>query len=221
MKNLYKKHKTHIMYSLKPKLKKIIIVFLLMIFNITFWITFKNVDRNFKPTVTALATSYSSAYTSELINQSSEEIAIPKSAYSEICNINKNENGEIISVETNTSVINKIKLELSNKILDKIKNADYREFGVPVGNLTNTYILSGRGPKIPIRLTNASAPKITVENKFESSGINQTKHKISLITSIDIQIVLPYETVVKTVNSETMLCETIIVGKVPNVYISK
>ena len=219
MKNIFSKYRTHILYNIRPKFKKIIIITLLMTFNITFWITFKNVDQNFKPTVTALASSYSTTHTISIINRACKEM--PAYDYSKICQINKNENGEILSITTKTSEINKIKLNLSQNIIEKINNTNYKELGIPIGNLTNTYIFMGRGPKIPIRIIGTSIPKITVDNKFEDAGINQTKHKISLITSIDIQIVLPYETVTKTVNTETMICETIIVGKVPNVYISK
>lgn len=221
LKNLYNKHKSHIIYSIKPKFKKIVLLLLLMIFNITFWFTFKNVDQNFKPTVTALATSYSSTYTLSMINESIRELNLPESIYSDICKINKNENSEIVSITTKTSNINKIKLNLSERIIKRINTSDSTELGVPIGNLTNMYIFSGRGPKIPIKLTSASSPEIKVENKFESAGINQTKHKISLLTTVNIQIVLPYETLTKQVGAETLICETIIVGKVPDVYISK
>lgn len=192
-----------------------------MIFNITFWLTFKTVDENFKPIVTALATSYSATYTTSVINESVKDTTEPEADYSEICQINKNENGEIISITTKTNTVNNIKLRLSEKIIQKIKNSDSKELGVPIGNLTNTYILSGRGPKIPIKILTSSAPKVAIESKFESAGINQTKHKISVITTVDIQIILPYETITKTVSSESLICETIIVGKVPNVYVSK
>ena len=40
----------------------------------------------------------------------------------------------------------------------------------------------------------------------------QTKHKISLVTSVEIQIVLPYETLTTSVSSESLICDTIIIN---------
>lgn len=221
LKNLYNKHKCHIIYSIKLKCEKVILIFLLIIFNISFWITFKNVEKNFKPTVTSLSTSYSSTYAVSVINQSIKEVTDNKINYSDICQINKNDEGEIISITTNTSLINSIKLKLSNKIIENLRKKNSQDLGIPIGNLTKTYIFSGRGPKIPIKVMTASSPKIVVESKFESAGINQTKHKISIITTVEIQIILPYETLTTAVSSESLICDTIIIGNVPNVYVSK
>ena len=221
LKNLYNKHKAHISYSLKQKSKKISVMILLMTFNISFWITFKNVEKNFQPIVTALATSYAGTYATTAVNEAVKQIANSKIDYSEICNISKNENGDIKSITVDTATINLIKLKISETIIKNIEKSDSQQLGIPIGNLTNTYILSGRGPEIPVKIMTVSSPKVAVESKFESAGINQTKHKISIITNVDIQIILPYETTVKSIQSESLMCETIIVGNIPNVYISK
>lgn len=221
MKNLFNKHKTHIIYSIKLRGCKILIVFMLIIFNISFWLTFKVVEKNFKPSVSALAASYSSTYVTSLINKSFEEIKDKKINYSDLCKINKNENGEIMSVTTDTSTIHDMELRLSNRLIEKLSKNDYQDLSIPIGNLTKTYIFSGRGPKIPVKILAASSPATKVESKFESTGINQTKHKISLITTIEIRIVLPYETLTTTITSEALICDTIIIGNVPEVYISK
>ena len=209
------------MYSIKSRSKKIIIIIMLMIFNISFLFTFRLIEKNFKPSVSALAEAYAGTYTSSVINKAIKETTILNTEYSELCYINKNEDGEIISVTSDTNTINKIKLNLSEKIIEKLKPSGSQEIGIPIGNLTKTYILSGRGPEIPIKVITTSSPNITIESSFESAGVNQTKHKISLFTTVEIQIILPYETLTKTVSYESLISETIIVGKVPDVYVSK
>lgn len=194
---------------------------MLILFNISFFITFKYIEKNFQPTVKALATSQSQTFIMSTIDESVEEIPDIFTNYSELCYITKNEKGEIISITTNTNIINKIKLNLSENIVERIKHSHLQNLGIPIGNLTNTYILSGRGPKIPIKILTSSSPEIHIESKFESAGVNQTKHKISIITNIKIQIILPNETLHEQVSYEALLSETIIVGKVPDVYVSK
>lgn len=221
MKNRYKKHKNHIIYSINIRFKKTMGIMLLITFNISFLLTFKIVENNFKPSVSSLAASCSSTYVTSVINKSIRDSTEQKINYSDLCKINKNDDGEIISITTDTSAINNIKLKLSENIIKNLNYTKDHTLGIPIGNLTKTYILSGRGPEIPIKILTTSSPKITVESKFESTGINQTKHKISLVTTIEIHIILPYETTTKTVISESLICDTIIIGKVPDVYIAK
>lgn len=221
MRNTYNKHKTHMIYSFKLKIKRFTIITLLLIFNISLFFSYRIMEKNFKPTVSALAVSYVTTYTTDFINNSVKQIQKHNFDYSDICVISKNDNGEIISISTNANIVNSIKLKLSEKIVQSSTNPKYQEHKIPVGNLSNSYILSGRGPEIPIRILTSSSPKISVESSFESTGINQTKHKISIVTNVDVKIILPYETITKNIISESLLCETIIVGKVPDVYIAK
>ena len=106
-------------------------------------------------------------------------------------------------------------------LIGLINNTSYEDVEIPIGSITKSHFMSGRGPKIPIRLLITGSPKMEIDNKFESAGINQTKHKISIITTVEIEVILPYDNVKTTVSSETMLFETVIVGKIPNVYVSK
>lgn len=194
---------------------------MLIIFNTTFLFAFKKIETNFHPTVKALATAKVINHIMTTIDSSITEIPDTYTDYSDICQINKNEAGEIISITLNTNAVKKIKSHLSRTIVKNITQTHFEELGIPIGNLTKTYILSGRGPKIPIKILTASSPDIHIESHFEAAGINQTKHKISIYTNIDIQIILPYETIIKKVTYESLLSETIIVGKVPDVYVSK
>lgn len=220
LKNMYNKHKTHIIYSLKLKSKKITILLMICIFNISFLFTFKIIEKNFRPTVKALAISQAKIYMTEIIDESIKNLPELYTDYSNICQINKNEAGKIISVTTNTDSVNNIKLNLSDTIIKKLSK-DSVALDIPIGNLTNTFILSGRGPRIPIKIMIASAPDIHIDSNFESVGINQTKHKLSIITNIDIFILLPNDTISQRISSEVMISETIIVGEIPNLYVSK
>ena len=221
MKNQYKKHKSHIIYTIKLRNKKIFIIIMLIIFNTTFLFAFKKIETNFQPAVKALATAKVINHIMTTIDSSISEIPNTYTDYSDICQINKNEAGEIISITLNTNDVKKIKSHLSKTIVKNITQTHIEDLGIPIGNLTKTYILSGRGPKIPIKILTASSPNIHIESHFEDAGINQTKHKITILTNIDIQIILPYETIYKKVSYESLLSETIIVGKVPDVYVSK
>jgi len=221
MKNRYKKHKTHIIYAIKIQNKKLPWIIMLIIFNTIFLFAFNKIETNFQPIVKALATAKVKNHIMKTIDYSISKIPDTYTDYSNICQIHKNPSGEIISITLNTNAVKNIKSKLSKTIVQNISQLHSEELNIPIGNLTNTYILSGRGPKIPIKIIITSSPDIHIESYFEDAGINQTKHKISIFTNIEAQIILPYETMIKKVTYESLLSETIIVGKVPNVYISK
>lgn len=220
MKNRYRKHKSHIIYSMNLNSRRFFMIFFSILFITSSSVAYKIVEKTFQPIVRTLALSETNTLAFKLINDTVEEIG--KSVnYSNLYTINKNESGEIISIISNTSEINKIKIQMSEMLIDKSNALLTEEVGVPIGNLTKTHLLSGRGPLIPIKVLITGSPKIELKNDFKSTGINQTKQTISLMTTVEIDVILPFENAKTSMTTETMLCETVIVGKIPEVYISR
>ena len=220
MKNRYRKHKSHIIYSMNLNSRRFFMIFFSILFITSSSVAYKIVEKTFQPIVRTLALSETNTLAFKLINDTVEEIG--KSVnYSNLYTINKNESGEIISIISNTSEINKIKIQMSEMLIDKSNALLTEEVGVPIGNLTQTHLLSGRGPLIPIKVLITGSPKIELKNDFKSTGINQTKQTISLMTTVEIDVILPFENAKTSMTTETMLCETVIVGKIPEVYISR
>ena len=56
------------------------------------------------------------------------------------------------------------------------------------------------------------------DSKFVSVGINNTLHKIYLTISARVDMNLPIKKQTINVKQQILLCESVIVGKVPNVY---
>ena len=220
MKNRYRKHKSHIIYSMNLNSRRFFMIFFSILFITSSSVAYKIVEKTFQQIVRTLALSETNTLAFKLINDTVEEIG--KSVnYSNLYTINKNESGEIISIISNTSEINKIKIQMSEMLIDKSNALLTEEVGVPIGNLTKTHLLSGRGPLIPIKVLITGSPKIELKNDFKSTGINQTKQTISLMTTVEIDVILPFENAKTSMTTETMLCETVIVGKIPEVYISR
>ena len=55
---------------------------------------------------------------------------------------------------------------------------------------------------------------------FESAGINQTRHEISLEASVMMRIVIPAGADSVSVSTYVPIAESIIVGSVPDSYVS-
>ncbi len=131
----------------------------------------------------------------------------------------KNERGELTAISSNMARVN----ALSAKILDRVVGAtDNRTLKVeiPLGNLTGISLLMGHGPSIPVRIISLTSSRVEFQNNIVTAGINQTKHQISLLVVVDIDILIPWATESAQVTTEVLIADTIIVGQVPQTYFS-
>ena len=131
----------------------------------------------------------------------------------------KSEAGEITAISSNMARIN----ALSAKILDRIVGATDTHMltvNIPVGNLTGVSLLMGRGPKVPVKIITMTSSRVEFNNSIVTAGINQTKHQINLEVIVDIDILVPWGTESTQVITEVLIADTIVVGRVPDTYLS-
>ena len=131
----------------------------------------------------------------------------------------KSEAGEITAISSNMARIN----ALSAKILDRIVGATDTHMltvNIPVGNLTGVSLLMGRGPKVPVKIITMTSSRVEYNNSIVTAGINQTKHQINLEVIVDIDILVPWGTESTQVVTEVLIADTIVVGRVPDTYLS-
>ena len=131
----------------------------------------------------------------------------------------KSEAGEITAISSNMARIN----ALSARILDRIVGATDTHMltvNIRVGNLTGVSLLMGRGPKVPVKIITMTSSRVEFNNSIVTAGINQTKHQINLEVIVDIDILVPWGTESTQVVTEVLIADTIVVGRVPETYLS-
>ncbi len=141
-------------------------------------------------------------------------------SYGDLVNVVKDESGDVSYIEANS-----VRINLLSKTMSKVVMSNFLEFAknpikIPLGSFSGISILTGVGPKIAFNVNPYGEVYCYFTSAFESAGINQTYHKIYLVISININIVFPFERVKVTSSSEVLLCETLIVGNIPEVYLN-
>ena len=121
-------------------------------------------------------------------------------------------------VTTNTALINTISRKAIDASQEKIERLGEEGVPIPLGSLSGITILAGQGPDVYIKVFPIGAVNATLSSQFEAAGINQTKHKIMLNVTADIKVVMPGANNVVKTQAEILLCENIILGKVPEFY---
>ncbi len=141
-----------------------------------------------------------------------------KIKYNEIVLINNDGEGNVTSVEFDTVLLTKIKSGVISEIQSNINKTKSTVMNIPVGTLSGNQFLNNRGPRIRIELDISSAVYSKISSKFISAGINQTLHQITLSISTDIFFIMPWYRSSGGYQTEFIIAETIIVGKVPDAY---
>lgn len=128
--------------------------------------------------------------------------------------------GDLISIEINTAKLIVLQNGLEKEILSSLSAIKATEFGVPLGSLLGGKLLSGRGPEIKVKTVPLSSLNCSTVNSFESVGINHTLHRVELQFTAEFKASAPFAETEFENTFEITLCESIIIGEVPNVYLN-
>ena len=147
-----------------------------------------------------------------------EAITSGKLSYDRLISFEKDADGRITAVHSNMAAFNRLQAEILDIVLARIEQVSARELSIPIGSLTGTPLLAGRGPRIRMRMESIGSSSAEFQNQFETGGINQTRHQIILEINVSVSILLPGFTTATKVSSAITVAETVIVGAVPETY---
>ena len=137
--------------------------------------------------------------------------------YDYFVTLEKDNNGDITAITTNMSRINYFSTEILSDVVHA-SDSGQLNIGIPLGNLLGFNLALGRGPEIPVEIIMLTSSYADFRNEMVSAGINQTKYQLVLEVVVDIDILVPWETISTEVKTETLIAETVIVGEVPETY---
>lgn len=139
-------------------------------------------------------------------------------SYEQLISFEKDAEGKITAVHSNMAACNRLQAEILDIILERISQVSARELSIPIGTLTGSALLAGRGPRITVRMESIGSSSARFQNAFSSAGINQTNHRIILHIDVSVSILLPGFTTATKVSNAVTVAETVIVGSVPDTY---
>ncbi len=149
------------------------------------------------------------------VNEMVDELGV---RYGDMVNMEKNPDGTIAAITLNSTYINGYKADISDGCSDKLGNFTETVVPVPIGSLIGGSFFNGRGACIEVPATIYGFSVTDVVSKFESAGINQTRHTIYLNVEASAHAYMGLCHLNESVDETIILVETIIVGSVPNSY---
>ena len=138
--------------------------------------------------------------------------------YDALVTLEKDDTGRVTALRSNMGEVNRLQSAIADDILQRLSEVSTSELSIPLGTLTGSALLAGRGPSIHVRMQAVGSTSASFRNNFSAAGINQTKHQILLRVDVYMSILLPGFTTSTKVTNEISVAETVIVGGVPENY---
>lgn len=177
------------------------------------------IDSHLRPLIKSYGINQAKLVSTQAVNDAVERVMQAENVkYADLVDVAKNTDGDIISIESDVIKINSLKAEVTNAILDELKARESIQVSIPLGTLMDWDLMTGRGPKIPIKISVSGTALTTMSSRFESAGINQTSHQIMMTIEIILYAAIPGFDSSTTVETTFMIAETVLVGKVPDSF---
>ncbi len=171
------------------------------------------------PLLTNIATARASNTVNRIIVASvSDALRDGSISYDALVSLEKDVNGHVTALKSNMAEANRLQSNITNDVLQRLSDASTRELSIPIGTLTGSALLAGRGPSLTVMMQTVGSCTAKFRNEFSSAGINQTKHEILLDINVNISILLPGFRTSTKVSNTVAVAETVIVGDVPGTY---
>lgn len=128
------------------------------------------------------------------------------------------DNGSVAAITTDSAYINSVKTFITQRAQERIDElARSQGISVRLGNFSGLVFLSDLGPDISFSVDSSQTVSCEFQSSFESAGVNQTVHHITVTVTVELLIYSPFridETVMTRSSFE--IAQTVIVGIVPS-----
>ncbi|WP_258359973.1 sporulation protein YunB [Moorella sulfitireducens] len=128
--------------------------------------------------------------------------------------------GRVVFMQADALSISRLQAQAQLAIQEYLAQLKGKTYYLPLGQVLGLELLAAYGPRVPLRFIPMGIVNVNVGDTFEATGINQTRHRIFLQVESVIQVIAPFTREEVKVTSTIPVVEAIIVGPVPQTYIS-
>ena len=203
--------------KLKPKTKKYIFLgtlFLIFLFVFLFF------NYHINPVIITISEAKVQSMTAQSVNGAVQSVINNTNVYDDIIDIKTDNEGNITTFQVRSILITKLAREIGKTAQQNLQVYGSEGIDIPFGTLTGIPMLVGTGPNIYLKVQPIGTLSSSFSSEFISAGINQTNHRIYMNVEASVSVVLPTASRTIHTNTQILLCESIIVGKVPETYLN-
>ncbi len=197
--------------------QKIVAIFTAMVIvalAIALWVYWKSMT----PTILDIAQVQVKTQTTQAVNEAVLSV-LQGVDYADFVTVEKNSQNEVVLITANSNSVNQLARNASIVTQGKINTLFQQAISIPLGTLSGIPLLSQLGPDVNIVIDPVGTVQCSFVSHFETAGINQTLHRIYLNVSSTVDVIIPSSHQVVQIETPILVCETVIVGKVPDTFL--
>ena len=204
--------------DMKPKLVRVVIAILIFVAAFIFCTVYFR--KNIVPTVMGTSVAQVRAIATNAVNIAATSVINDGITYDELFEVKYNDSGDVSMLQANSPRINAIAREIANLAQANLDSLGAQEISIAVGTFTGLALLTGFGPDVTIKIMPIGTANCDFVSYFQSAGINQTSHKIYIDVYADVSIITPIDEPTVRIKAEVLVCENVIIGKIPDTYLN-
>lgn len=172
------------------------------------------------PVIIEVSEATITSLTSKSVNSAVQSVINNTNLYDEIIEIKTDAEGNITSFQVKSILINRLGKDIGKTAQQNLEMMGSEGIDIPLGTLTGIPIFVGKGPDVVFKVQPIGTISSTFASEFQSAGINQTSHRIYMNIKATVTLVLPTASRNVQTNTQILICESIIIGKVPDTYLN-
>jgi len=177
------------------------------------------IERNLTKVVLSLAQAQARAMAVQVLNQSAAELLSTGGVtYERLMTVTTDAAGQVRLIQANTPEMNRLASAASLLAQEKLQAKDDQVVRVPLGSALGLTIFGGAGPKVEVRILPVGSVHAEFHTDFQTAGINQTRHRVTLVLTAQVQLVVPTGAQRVEASTQVAMAESIIVGEVPDTF---
>jgi len=201
-----------------PKRRRRLSKFALTVGLILLIILFLSLQSNVTELISTVSKASIDAITKTAVNDA-VLFTLDGAEYENLITVTRDETGNVTSISANASKINKIARTTASLSQANLNKLTKNGINVPFGVFTGIRWLATFGDDVKIQILPISSVSCDFFSNFCDAGINQTKHSLYLKVEAKVTVVAPATTLTVLSNTEILVCESVITGKIPNTYL--
>ncbi|MDR1905469.1 MAG: hypothetical protein LBQ27_00935 [Clostridiales bacterium] len=171
------------------------------------------------PTVRAAVQSGAKAIAAAVINDAAYGVNETVD-YGDLIKIIYDKNGDISLILTDAVKINRIARDVTDKAEERLSKLNEPSISLHALIFTGISALSSYGSELKIKVDFSGGVGCEYKSSFFEAGINQTVHRIYLTVNVFMSVSLPMERVETQAKCDLLIAESLIIGRVPDVYLN-
>ena len=177
------------------------------------------VERNLTRVVLSLAQAQARAMAVQILNEAASELLSAGGVtYDSLMHVTADGSGQVRLIQANTPEMNRLAAQVSLLAQARLQEKRDQSVRVPLGSAVGLTLFAGAGPKIEVRILPVGSVHAAFHTDFQTAGINQTRHRVSLQLTAQVQLVIPTGAQTVEVSTQVAMAESIIVGEVPDTF---